>query len=227
MPNTPIVQGTVFENGKTTPFTAFASLEEDGYAYFFRSDLYRCRPDGSEVQIKYPRENRWVKTQNIQNITVSDFNATGGSGAVAGNADVESAVKWAEGIAADDSHGYDQAHRGGPDYDCSSLVCHAFAQAGFDVNPMGTTMTMQAAFVGVGFTWHAGDPSASQLQRGDIVLAIGRHTELYVGDGQLVGAHINEFGGTRGGQTGDQTGGEISVTGYYSFPWSGFLRYGG
>ena len=36
---------------------------------------------------------------------------------------IEKAVEWAISIANDNSHGYDQAHRDGPDYDCSSLIC--------------------------------------------------------------------------------------------------------
>ena len=39
---------------------------------------------------------------------------------------IESAAAYAQNIAADDSHGYDQAGRWGPDYDCSSLVISAF-----------------------------------------------------------------------------------------------------
>lgn len=228
MPNTPFVQGTVYENGKTMTFTAFASVEEDGYAYFLRSDLYRCKADGTEPQIKYAKDNRWVKTNNIRDLKVTNFNASGGSGAVAGDANVEAACKWAENIAADDSHGYDQGNRNGPDYDCSSFVGHAFAEGGgFKVNPSVTTRTIVSNFQSAGFTWHAGNPSAWQLVRGDIVVAVGSHTELYIGDGRLCGAHINEFGGTRGGQTGDQTGNEISSGPFYSFPWSGWLHYGG
>ena len=43
---------------------------------------------------------------------------------------IESAAAYAQNIAADDSHGYDQAGRWGPDYDCSSLVISAFRKAG-------------------------------------------------------------------------------------------------
>ena len=38
---------------------------------------------------------------------------------------IDKAVTWAVGIANDNSHGYDQADRWGPDYDCSSLVIQA------------------------------------------------------------------------------------------------------
>ena len=38
---------------------------------------------------------------------------------------IELAVKNIENLAADNSHGYDQANRWGPDYDCSSAVITA------------------------------------------------------------------------------------------------------
>ena len=39
-----------------------------------------------------------------------------------GSEKIEAAVNWAIQIANDNSHGYDQANRWGPDYDCSSLL---------------------------------------------------------------------------------------------------------
>ena len=39
------------------------------------------------------------------------------------------AVAFMEAMAADDTHGYDQASRWGPDYDCSSLVISAWKKA--------------------------------------------------------------------------------------------------
>lgn len=35
----------------------------------------------------------------------------------------------------------------------------------------------------------------------------------------------NEFGGSLGGQVGDQTGGESRIIPYYNFPWDGILAY--
>lgn len=223
-----VVTGRKYVNGNTVDFMAPASIQADGYVYFNDDSFYRCRQDGSGLEVHYADSPRWVKTSIISSISYLTFNVSsviGGGGATAPDANVESAVQWALAIAADDSHGYDQAHRMGPDYDCSSLIGHAFQ--GFGVNPGCTTYTMRADFTAHGFVWHPGNPSASDLIRGDIVLCESAHTELYTGNGKLVGAHINEFGGTRGGQTGDQTGGEISEGGYYSFPWDGFLRYGG
>ena len=77
--------------------------------------------------------------------------------------------------------------------------------------------------------------SVDQLKPGDVLLR-EEHTEMYIGDGHMVGAHCNEFRGVRGGVGGDQTDdhnwntskGEISVTPAYSPPISSFkwvLRY--
>ena len=103
------------------------------------------------------------------------------------------------GIADDNSHGYDQPTRdGGVDFDCSSLVSWAFRENGWDVPfPSPSTYNMSSVFTGLGFKRYNGNPAASDLVRGDIVLFEGDisagtgHVELYLGDGMLVGAHIN------------------------------------
>ena len=148
-------------------------------------------------------------------------------------AGVEKAIKWAVGIANDDSHGYDQASRwGNPDYDCSSLVISAFEQAGIKLKSAGATYTgnMYNAAKSAGFT----DVTASTnkattagMKRGDILLNRKHHTALYLGDGQIVQASSNEFGEVTGGKPGDQTGREISVRSYYNYPWDDILRYVG
>ena len=134
-------------------------------------------------------------------------------------------MQWAIGIANDDSHGYSQYNRQGPDYDCSSLVCNSLLAAGFPDSGATYTGNMKKCLRKIGFKWHT---DLSDLRRGDIMLVHhenGRqHTEIYLGGGKLVGAHIAETGGIHG-VTGDQTGNEISVGRYYNAPWDGFLRY--
>ena len=159
----------------------------------------------------------------------SDSSSAGGGSA--SNADVEKAVQWAIDVANNPEHGYDWGSRNGPDYDCSSLVYHAFKQAGFNVmggNTAGTTCTMRGDFTKAGFTWHPGmGNSVDGLQRGDILLDESSHVEIYIGNNQNVGAHISETGKPYCGQKGDQTGHEIDVGKWYAHPWDGTLRYGG
>lgn len=142
---------------------------------------------------------------------------------------IENAVARAKEIAADDSHGYDQANRWGPDYDCSSLVIDCFKRAGL---PLSCTYTgnMRSDMLQHGFEDVTGSVNLNTgagLERGDVLLNHIHHTALYIGGGQLVQASINEAGSTTGGQTGDQTGREIYTRSYYNYPWDCALRYKG
>lgn len=141
---------------------------------------------------------------------------------------VENAVQTAVAIANDNSHGYSQKNRQGPDYDCSSLVYYAFSSAGFSLSlAWFNTATMGSALRNAGFTElsDVNFSSSASLQRGDILWKTG-HTEIYIGDNQLVGAH-SDYGYP---QSGDQNGKEISVTNYYKTgnngtSWTKVYRY--
>ena len=138
---------------------------------------------------------------------------------------LEAALQWAIAIANDNSHGYSQSSRWGPDYDCSSFVISALKNAGFDTGSATYTGNMIANLTPRGFTWipWSSIKKSSNLKRGDILLNVVQHTEFYLGNGQNVGAHSN-----RGyPASGDQTGTEVSVSGYYNHPWDGVLRYNG
>lgn len=142
---------------------------------------------------------------------------------------IDNAVTRALEIAADDSHGYDQSQRWGPDYDCSSLVIDCFKHAGL---PLSCTYTgnMRSDMMRCGFEDVTGSVdlgTGAGLERGDVLLNHVHHTALYIGGGQLVQASINEYGTTTGGRTGDQTGREIYTRGYYNYPWDVVLRYNG
>lgn len=146
---------------------------------------------------------------------------------------VEIATSWMEGIAADDSHGYDQIYRWGEkgDYDCSALVISAWEEAGVHVKEAGATYTgnMLSSFKRCGFkdvTKSVDLKTGAGLLRGDVLLKSGKHVAVYVGDGKEVEASINEKGSAKGGKPGDQTGKEILVRAYRNYPWSNILRYG-
>ena len=142
----------------------------------------------------------------------------------------EKAVEWAVNIANSNAHGYDQASRWGPDYDCSSLIISAYKQAGV---PLTCTYTgnMRSNMLANGFRDATGSVLLTRgdgLKVGDVLLNERYHTAMYIGGGQIVHAAGNEKGGAVGGMTGDQTGGEICVRSYYystSCPWEYVLRY--
>lgn len=142
---------------------------------------------------------------------------------------IETAVTWAIGIANDDSHGYSQTNRDGPDYDCSSLVCWAYYNAGLNTRPGYTpsTHTMYSVFTAAGFQDVTGTCSLSSgagMERGDVLLNVQNHTAMHIGSGRMVQASSN-----RGyPQTGDQTGTEIYTCSYYNYSgggWDYVLRY--
>ena len=145
---------------------------------------------------------------------------------------IDRAVDWALAMARDDSHGYDQEKRWGPDYDCSSFVIAAWQQAGVPVRTAGASYTgdMRPAFLRCGFrdvTGQVNLATGKGLEKGDVLLNVRSHAELYVGGGECVKAGSNEHGGAAGGVTGDQTGREICVSRYHNFPWDCVLRYRG
>ncbi|MBP5317027.1 MAG: LysM peptidoglycan-binding domain-containing protein [Bacteroidales bacterium] len=138
----------------------------------------------------------------------------------------EKAVEWIKKIAADNSHGYDQSSRWGPDYDCSSLVISAYKAAGV---PLTCTYTgnMRNDMLNKGF---APVPTANKqtgagLLPGDVLLNETHHTAMYIGNGKIVHAAGNESGGATGGKTGDQNSREICEANYFNFPWDCILRY--
>lgn len=143
---------------------------------------------------------------------------------------IQDAVAWARRIAADDSHGYDQTNRWGPDYDCSSFVISAYKAAGV---PLACTYTgdMRGDMLRCGFAVVSSSAvdiaTGAGLEAGDVLLNYAHHTALYIGGGRIVQASINERGGVTGGASGDQTGREICERAYYNYPWDCVLRYVG
>lgn len=141
---------------------------------------------------------------------------------------IENALKWAIAIANDDSHGYSQQNRQGPDYDCSSLVVNALKHAGLETGDASYTGNMKAELMKHDFKWISWSDikSTSNLRRGDILLhrtSTSGHTEFYLGNNKNVGAH-DTYGHP---EQGDQTGKEISVNDYWYDYWDGVLRYNG
>lgn len=125
---------------------------------------------------------------------------------------VDLALQYAD----DDTHGYSQkppSGRWGPDYDCSSLLYKLANEAGYLVGIGGDkvrfTGTMLKDFEKAGFQiLPFANVGISDLEVGDILLNLALHAEVYVGNGESVGATGSETGGYVG-EAGDQTGQEI------------------
>lgn len=126
---------------------------------------------------------------------------------------IRKAVDFVISIAKDNSHGYDQKNRLGPDYDCSSLVATALQKAGFEIDAADTwTGNLPMALVYNGFkSVGIDEPRAA----GHIFIKPGKHVVMCIDEKRIVQVSGNEFGAATGGQTGDQTGKEIYITDFY------------
>lgn len=143
----------------------------------------------------------------------------------------EKAVQIACEMANDSRYGYDQASRWGPDFDCSSFLITVWEKAGVPVKSNGASYTgnMRGVFLRCGFkdvTKQVNVTTGRGLVAGDVLLNTLYHTAMYIGNGKIVQASINELGRTTGGRTGDQTGREIAERSYYNYPWDCVLRFG-
>lgn len=125
-------------------------------------------------------------------------------------------INWMINFANDNTHGYSMDNRKmDPDVDCSSFVYYALLHNGYTKDEIGsypfTTATMEKILISNGFEKLSYD--INLLEEGDIVWypkgfmnkKYG-HTEVYIGNGQTVGAH-----GNLDGKTGDGSGKEVSV----------------
>jgi cell wall-associated NlpC family hydrolase len=135
------------------------------------------------------------------------------------------------------SLGYDQSNRldfrNGGETDCSALVIITCQRAGLlpGNNIRGSRGATYTGNMRVNFKdrgWRVlPDKPVSQLQPGDVLLNDDNHTAMYVGNGQIAVARIDEHGNARGGDLGNQTGRETLVGPYYDYPWSCVLRLHG
>ena len=123
------------------------------------------------------------------------------------------------------NYGYDQGNRWGEDEcDCSSLVYRCI----YAIDPNTRLTRKDPRYIGtlyrdltaIGFTV----VPLSQRKRGDVLLNTKHHVLIYLGNGKVGGARIDERGKASGGKGGDQTGQEVCVHNYYNYPWDYCLR---
>lgn len=128
------------------------------------------------------------------------------------------AIDYLVNIAEDDSHGYSQANRYSPDYDCSSSILAALKYGGgFDVNEKGYTGNMLSILKSIGYAII----SDNRCLKGDIFLTPNKHVVMAVADNTVVTA-----AGDKDGKTGDSSGKEIYKRTFYtpSYGWKYHLR---
>lgn len=217
-----VLKGQKYFNGNMIDVAYIGSVIGD-FIYFNDNEFWRCKTDGTLLQILYPDKNIWVMTKAIQNISISGFNQNGNAGSgsgVAPNANVETAVQWMINKANTNEVTYSQSNRNlknpnGTSYDCSSFVITGFYVGGFDANAIYTG-DMRSAFEALGFRWIPGTTfTADQLVRGDILLKEGEHTQVYIGNNQDVNC----------GSTPARVQGHSDDN--YGTGWDGVLRYAG
>ena len=141
-------------------------------------------------------------------------------------------VEWAIRTANNDAVGYSQSHRQlNPDVDCSSFVFYSVYYNGF-ASKLGTsspfsTLTEVSVLKKCGFT-ATSFVNMESLQPGDILWYRRNgagHTEIYIGNGLMVGAHDSEINGVDYPEGGDQTGQEVSIKAFSNPNWMMVLRY--
>jgi cell wall-associated NlpC family hydrolase len=211
-------------------------INKNGYTYSdFSAGNYSPSDSASAFCWCWERPNAGEANESFRQSEAENFyntykGTTGGGSSTDNSIAVENAVKWMIDIANDDSHGYDQDNRWGPDYDCSSFVISGYEQAGIQLKENGASYTgdMKNACIACGFKEIDWGNDSSKLVRGDIILNEVHHVCCYIGNGQIVQASANEFGQATGGQTGDQTGKEICIRDYYVYSsgWDCVLRLG-
>jgi hypothetical protein len=148
---------------------------------------------------------------------------------------IKDAIKLIKTACTEWSLGYDQSNRldfrDGGETDCSALVIITCERTGLlpgnnIKKSIGATYTgnMRKNFKARGWAEHS-NLSESQLQPGDVLLVPDHHTAMYVGNGKIAQARIDEHGNITGGAPGNQPDRETVVCPYYDRPWKYVLRF--
>ncbi|MCL2777620.1 MAG: NlpC/P60 family protein [Polyangiaceae bacterium] len=139
-------------------------------------------------------------------------------------ATLQSFINYMVNMCNDNSYGYKFGGWGPKDYDCASSIITSLKNTGFAVGGATYTGNMSANLTAHGWQRiNSGTinlSSSASLKAGDILLNEADHTALYVGNNQLA-----EFSSDYDGKSGDSSGKEAWVHGYYNFPWNCILRY--
>lgn len=169
---------------------------------------------------KHKELTTWEDIEEV--VTDKNGNIIQGEGSTLGNSNVvKKALEWAYQTASDDSIGYSMnpSLRNGPDYyDCSAFVIHAYRAGGLSLSNSTYTGDMYAPFLAEGFddvTSEVNLSTGEGMIAGDVLLNTISHTEIYTGNGKMIGAHSAKIAQA------DQ----VSEKAYNNHPWNYVLRY--
>ena len=108
----------------------------------------------------------------------------------------EQAAQAMENYCNDDSHGYDQAERWGPNYDCSSSTLQSYRDAGLPIAATGYTGNMETILLGTGkfksYKDAAHVNSSDYAKRGGIYPNTTHHVVMALSDGPCAGRESTE-----------------------------------
>lgn len=188
-------------------------------------------PDANECLLKSTAPTKEISYSN-GGVNIHNSSSDGSSSS-SGNEVIDKAIAWAKKTAKNDKNGYSQPNRlrrnslKGVEYDCSSFVSSAYHHAGAGVDARDSTSGMIADYRKNNFkVLKVGKDikvsNSKSLKAGDVMLKPGVHTELYIGDNKLAGAHLNYDK-----KPGDSSGKEINIKKYSNDGWNYVLRYKG
>lgn len=158
-------------------------------------------------------EDTSLINQIIVDAAESNSNSSSSSSSI-----INAALQWAISTANDTNVGYQLGAWGPNYYDCSHFVITAYRKAGLSLSGASYTGDMYNAFIGEGFedvTSSVNLSTGEGLQPGDVLLNAANHTEIYSGNGKMVGAR------TSNAAFADQ----VQEHNYRNYPWDYVLRY--
>lgn len=171
-----------------------------------------AREDGAHYDLAFGPTNAGY---GVNYITQTQKGQLGGDGGgAAAKKKVQALIEWCINTANSPGIGY-ATGAGGPDsYDCTGFISAGMQAAGFDITVCHGS-AFDTAVVAAGWKKIEYDDSqgTDPLKPGDI-LSNDHHVELYIGDGNVVGAHTDK----------KPLEDQVSVEGYYPSDWECIYR---
>lgn len=170
---------------------------------------FKANKFSAEANVEYlddatPKEVEWMRKNDKGSVV-------GGADGGKGGRFVNNMLR----LVNDNRHGYSQANRWGPDYDCSSSIITSLRGAGFNTGAASTTHNMSAELGKHG--WRR--LPYKNPKKGDILLNDATHVEMSLGNGKNAGFHSSHGHP----ESGDQA--HEAYVGRDPGGWAAILRY--